>query len=138
MIGHIKWGLISLRDSRVRVQITAKPLSNLLIQSYRFLVWSAQDMFVRSWLLTPVRTLRVEAYENQGTTAVPDYVLRSTYTRRGGPYYLAVSRVLGRTHPETGLPLFDFLLTNGSETVYVMRNNVSVQLTQTHNFVNRI
>jgi hypothetical protein len=81
-------------------------------------------MFVRSWLLTPVRMLRVEAYENQGTTAVPNYVLRSTYTRRGGPYYLAVSRVLGQTHPETGLPLFDFLLTNGSETIYVMRNQV--------------
>jgi hypothetical protein len=83
-------------------------------------------MFVSSWLLTPVRTLQVEAYENKGTIIDPDYVLSSTYRQDGGLYYVSIGSLLGRKHPETGLPIYDFLLTNGSETVYIMRNNVSL------------
>lgn len=83
-------------------------------------------MYVSSWLINPIRTLQVDAYQNQGTTAEPKFVLQSTYTHAGGLSYFTFTALLNRTNAKTGLPIYDFLLTNGTETVYVLRNNVSM------------
>lgn len=87
--------------------------------------WVAQDMYVSSWHSSPVRALQVDAYENQGTTVDPSYVLRSTYILKG-LYYFGFTTVMNRTNAETGAPVLDFLLTNGSETIFVARNDVSL------------
>jgi hypothetical protein len=99
-------------------------VSSLLLYVSLHALYLAQDMYVSSWFASPDRGLQVDAYENQGTTKVPDYVLRSTYMT-AGLYYFGFTSAMNRTNAETGAAILDFLLTNGSETIFVVRNNVS-------------
>lgn len=69
--------------------------------------------------------LQIDAYENQGSKSEPVYVLRSS-SQLPGLYYFTLTTSLNRTNSETGLPVFDFLLTNGSEIIYVLRNQVCI------------
>lgn len=89
-------------------------------------------MFVSSWLISNIRTLQVDAYENQGTVLDPNYVYRSSYKNDKGLYYFTLTSMLNRTNSETGLPILDVILTNGSETIYMMRNEVSMILPQSY------
>lgn len=88
-----------------------------------------QDLFLSFWAITPEPTLALQVYEDTGSAFTgpglhgPLGTALLTMPGSAVAPFVTLWPVLNRTDPSTGGPVLDLLVTNGSDTIFLVTND---------------